>query len=97
VGRFLGTRYLSESKQGARNSRTGLVQKKKNEANYLCAFFKYETSFELTVQCCRVLSAGQLEKDPQARQLHSEMNIDSKTVFEFPSFLVEEWRKCGKI
>jgi hypothetical protein len=25
------------------------------------------------------------------------MNIDSKTVFEFPSFLVEEWRKCGKI
>ena len=54
MGRFLGTRYLSKSKQGARNSRTGLVQKK-NEANYLCAFLSTKPHSNLqfnVVECC---------------------------------------------
>jgi len=94
AGRFLGTRYLSESKWGVRNSRPGLVQKK-NETTYLCAFLstKPHSNLQLNVVGCCPL--GNLKRI--LKHENYIMCIDSKSVFEFPSFLVEEWRRCGRI
>ncbi|HBT39932.1 MAG: Uncharacterized protein XD58_0659 [Thermotoga sp. 50_1627] len=94
VGMFLRTRYLSESREGVRTTRPGLIQKK-NENTYLCAFLStkpHSRSRFNAVKCCPL---GDLRRI--LRHENYIMSIDSRSVFEFPSFLVEQWKRSGKI
>lgn len=94
VGKALKIEDVSRSKEGVRSSRPGLIQKK-NENCYLCAFFSTKSYSKLrfeVVKCCPLGDVVSILKHENYL-----MVIGSRSVFELPSFLVDQWKRNGLI
>uniref|UniRef100_A0A832I5L5 Uncharacterized protein n=1 Tax=Pseudothermotoga hypogea TaxID=57487 RepID=A0A832I5L5_9THEM len=94
VGKSLKIEDVSRSKEGIRSSRPGLIQKK-NENFYLCAFFSTKSHSKLrfeVVKCCPLGDVTRI-----LRHENYLMVIGSRSVFELPSLLVDQWKRSNRI